>query len=512
MSRIVALVNSAARSSAAFALFVLPLADCKGRAVPPAPTFADVFTPVPCEFLGNSSPNMIDLDRDDVPDIVFGNGVDRMQPRGGRFVFVPEPEVPGYVMAVSGATNAVLWTAPHTGEAFTTPRFAQLNGDGVPDVVMGGREGALAAFSGVDGAVLWRASASDVAVTSYPFNFHTVAVVDDQDGDGVQDLVMMYGGDDTKDPREERSPGYIVLISGATGARLAAHQTPDGRESYSAVIVYSRSDGAKWLIFGTGGETFGGAIYRAPLASLRDGSFPTRAERLIEPGSKGVTAPATLVDITADGELDIVVSTFDGRLIVLDGANGSTIWSRHEPNEETYHPAAVMRISADGRLGLVVSRAIGVFPKYGGSVHRIHDARNGSLLYQYRGPAGPSGAPLAVDLTGDGVDEPIFFGSRGRIHIHHGATGELIVHDIPAYFSATPLIADPRRTGSLELIGVAWENAAEGEGVAHWRNLSCQLLRMNLNAATPERLSWAGYMGTAHDGQFPPASPQTAVR
>jgi hypothetical protein len=174
-----------------------------------------------------------------------------------------------------------------------------------------------------------------------------------------------------------------------------------------------------------------------------------------------------------------------------------------------------MRVSADGsRLGLLVSRAIGVFPNYAGTAHRIYDARDGSLLYQYKGPAGPAGAPLAADLTGDGVDEPFFFGARGRIHVQHGASGELIVHDLPAHFGATPIIADPRRSGSLELIGVAWENAAEGTetGVARWRNLSCRLLRLQLNADTPASLSWGAYMGTSLDGHYRPVTATAAER
>jgi outer membrane protein assembly factor BamB len=479
---------------------VLLLAGC-GESLP-NPSFDPLFPSVKGELLNNSSPSLIDLDGDGALDIVYGTGVDRLRPQGGRFRLAEEPTIAGYVTAVSGRTNEILWRAPHSGEAFSTPRFAALNGDDVPDVVMGGRQGSMSAFSGKDGTMLWRVDPTRIAATPVLYNFFTPALIADANGDGITDLVVAYGGDDTRLPGEARDPGFLVVLSGADGAVLAVHQTPDGAETYSSIITYARADGSTWMIFGTGGERQDGAAWRAPVASLLDGSFAKRVERLVPVVAKGVMAPATLVELTGDEELDIAISTFDGRLIVLDGASGKTLWERQEAREEAYHPAAVVRIGKDGRLGLFVSRGIGVFPRYAGSVHRLHDARDGRLLYQYKNPLFPAGAPLAVDLTGDGIDEPVFFGAPGRIHVLHLATKKLAIHDVPANFTSTPHIADPRRNGTLELIGVSWINAADDGGVADWRNLHSELLRMDLSADVPAFRGWAAYMGTAMDGRY----------
>jgi hypothetical protein len=461
----------------------------------------------------NSSPNAVDLNGDGVADIVFGSGVDRLRPSHDGYVFTTEPEVPGRVIAVSGATNEVLWMAPNPGEAFTTPRFADLTGDGRLDVLIGGREGALSAYRGVDGALLWRTDPADIAVTPVPYNFFTPAVVGDLTGDGVPDLVVTYGGDDTRLPGADRDPGYLAVIAGADGLVVASHVSPDGNEVYSSPVVYRRPDGTEWVVFGTGGETHPGAAFRAPLTSLLDGTFADRAERLTEPGSKGVIAPATLVDVTGDGELDILVSTFDGRLIAIAGATGETIWTHEAPGEEAYHQPAVVRLDGEGRLGLFVSRGIGVFPRYVGSSHRLHDARDGTLLYEFKESNYPGGAPLATDLTGDGVDEPIFFSMRypsdqgGRIHVLRVATQELLIHDLAGNLASTPLIADPRGTGTLELITVPWRiGAGDGESAPSWRNLEWELLRLDLGARTPATISWGGYMGTRADGHFAPRS------
>ena len=479
------------------------------------PTFEPLFPVLTDSFLTTSSPTLADLDGDGVDDIVYGTGTDRVRPSaGGGFEFAPEPAVSGYVIAVSGRTNAILWRVPNPRDAFTTPRFARLNGDTVPDVLMGGREGSFSAFSGRDGALIWRVSPDSVARTEVPYNFSRPAMIRDANADGVADIVVIYGGNDLKPPNSPRDPSHLVVISGADGTIMTAHLSPDRAEMYTAPVVYERPGGGEWVVFGTGGETHGGAAWRAPVASLLDGTFPRRVERLITPGAtKGVIAPATVLELTGDADPDIIINTFDGRLVAVNGATGKPLWEQRHPEEESYHPPATVRLDR-GKLGLFVSRGQGAFPRYVASVHRLFEAATGAMLYEHRDSFYPGGAPLAVDLTGDGLDEPLFFSQRfpaaqgARIYILDAGSRRLITRDVPTILGSTPVVADPRRTGTLELIALSWTVETHPDAPSDWRDQRSHLLRLDLAAKTPAFRTWAAYMGTDTDGRYhPPASP-----
>jgi hypothetical protein len=297
-----------------------------------------------------------------------------------------------------------------------------------------------------------------------------------------------------------------MVISGADGKVVVSRALPDSTETYASPVVYPRKDGKPWVIFGTGGESLTGAEYRAPLAALLGGDFTARIERLVPTGTKGVIAPPTVVDLNADGELDIVVSTFDGRLVAIDGATGRALWQHADPKEESYHSAAVVRLGPT-QLGLFVSRGIGAFPKYVGTAHRLYDAADGRIIYEYRDPNFPGGAPIAVDLTSDGVDEVLFFSIRfpaaqgARVHVLHAPSRTLRTHDMTSTLFSTPAVADLRRTGTLELIAPSWTMDTQG-GTPEHPGYTWQLDRLDLSAKTPAFLSWAGYMGTTTDGRY----------
>jgi outer membrane protein assembly factor BamB len=51
---------------------------------------------------------------------------------------------------------------------------------------------------------------------------------------------------------------------------------------------------------------------------------------------KGVMVPPVIVDVNNDGTDDILVSSYDGHLILLNGEDLTTIWTAQFPDMESY--------------------------------------------------------------------------------------------------------------------------------------------------------------------------------
>ena len=88
----------------------------------------------------------------------------------------------------------------------------------------------------------------------------------------IQHLIFNVGYDIISVCREayseKRLVGRIIIFSGKSGKILRWVETPDGKESYFSPLLYTLKNGTEMVIFGTGGETHGGALYVIQLMDL----------------------------------------------------------------------------------------------------------------------------------------------------------------------------------------------------------------------------------------------------
>src|SRR5688572_19620704 len=83
----------------------------------------------------HSSPRAADLNMDGVKDLIIGCGKKEFQ------------ALDSGIIAVDGATGKVLWNVPARDQIFGSAACLDINRDGVPDVIIGGRAAELKAIN-----------------------------------------------------------------------------------------------------------------------------------------------------------------------------------------------------------------------------------------------------------------------------------------------------------------------------------------------------------------------------
>ena len=453
-----------------------------------------------------SSPHVVELTGDGVLDIVTGTGI--------------EEEVTGSIIALDGVNGTLLWEVNASGEMFSSAQFADLDGDENVDVILGGRNHQLFAVNGIDGSLLWQFNSSNNERSQW-FQFYTGQFIDDQNADGVVDWLTSNGGDPLKGPGEPRENGYLMIISGATGEVLSVADTPDARETYMSPLIYQpHPDMETEILFGTGGETWDGGLWTTSIADIMSGDIRD-ATRIVDPApdvAKGIMAPPAIVDMNLDDIQDLVVSTFDGRIIALDGRNYSEIWNidvkAHAQggpisDAESWASPTIGHFTNDSVPDVFTHFVIGAFPQYSGSISIMIDGATGHILWSEDTSHTSFTSPLAVDMNGNGRDEILMIRGGGELFSDSGEyvffneasainTCEMSLNTLfneSEMSIGTPTIVDLDSDGSLELITTT--TTGYTNPTATWT-----LSRIDLNATTPQHLSWAAYMGTNYDGVF----------
>ncbi len=481
---------------------LLALAACQ-----PAPNNWTLHLPNVSTF---SSPRPVDLNGDGVLDLVLGTG---------KAEFAPTDTG---IIAVNGRDGSLLWWAPARDQMVGSAMFVPIDGDSVPDVVIGGRAGELQALSGKDGRLLWRyyaAAALDSLGDSTLLNFYSPQLIPDQNGDGHPELLVSQGGNATIAWYDSlRPPGHLLLLDSQTGQPLARAMMPDGKETFlSPLCVDLRGDGEWTLLFGSGGELYGGHFYLAPLSALLAGDL-SQATVLATGRKRGFIAPPVVVDLTGDGTLDVVVNAVDGRVLAFDGRDHACLWEVEVPGTMLYSSLAVGQFTEDLTPDLCTSFGVGIYPEIERAIQLMIDGRTGELHYRDTIGYLQIGSPLAVDMDGDGRDEALMSANwaiQGAANPYYSLYGV-----------STALMRIDFATGRAErLLGpfkgmnpaaTPWAGDLDGDqqldviypfifDTATYQLFSgMMLVRRELSVTIAQPPVWGSYMGTRFDGHYLP--------
>jgi hypothetical protein len=299
-------------------------------------------------------------------------------------------------------TDTDIWRTGSVWQDFSMSPVPDLDGDGRYDVVIGtaGGSRSVIAISGIDGDMIWTYDSHEYGDGGW---IDEVATIDDIDGDGVIDILAA-----AEDDGNDTGPRRAYCLSGATGDKIWDHMLFNSVFCVRAIDDLN-DDGKDEVAAGT----TGGFVYI--LNGANGGIIDS-----YDAGST-VWSVAALDDITGDGKKDIVAGTHDGRVHVVRSDSASLAWPAplsvggiitevHTVGDQT----------GDGVDEITVAGTM--------SNHLLINGATGSSIWSR--PTGHMGFATSPtpDLTGDGLDDVV--GGSGysvnRVRAIEGSTGDTL--------------------------------------------------------------------------------------
>lgn len=456
------------------------------------------------ENLGTfSSPRAADLNQDGVKDIVMG---------AGRQEFI---DCDTAVIAIDGQSGRLLWHVRASDQIFGSADFMDITGDQIPDIFIGGRSAELMAINGKNGELIWDFFPEEDSITARKralYNFYNPQFIPDQSGDALPDILVANGGDVTAPPYDpNRPPGHLLVINSLTGTQLAKAPMPDDKEIYmSALIDDIDNNGTLDVIYGTGGETIGGNLFRTTLEAVMSEDL-SNSIHIASGEDKGFVAPPALADVNEDQIKDIIVNAADGRMLALNGKDNTVIWAGRIPNTEAYSSPALGDITGDGVPDVFANFAIGVWPNMEATRPFLVDGKKGEILFIDSIGFYQMSSPLIADFNNDGhndvmmnlnffapneKNEKIIYNTLLVYDFHQRGKYTIGQRHIGSNVGATPWVGDLDDDGLLDVV---YCHMTTPDKTYTYDGFSIHRLetQIKINGPAP----WGAYMGTNYNGK-----------
>jgi hypothetical protein len=323
------------------------------------------------------------------------------------------PPLPGHLYVLDGETGAVHDRFEREIKSFAGPAIADLDEDGVPEIVTMAFDGHLVAFR-PDGSIVWESE-------HFSDSYHGAAVaVADVDNDGDPELLY--------DDRLYDHLGNLIHVFNV-----------DNMISNASAIADLDGDGDQELVFGHSAYHHTGEVHYS--------------NEWLAWGQVGIG------DFDQDGEPEIVYPNQDG-LAMLE-SDGEAIFSGLNPTGDLIgglnwpRPPTVHDFDGDG---------IAEFASSSRSHYAVYEA-DASLLWtaDIIDDSGLAGG-TAFDFLGDGKPEAMY-ADEHNLYVY-GDGGEILMQ-LPRHSRTLreyPVVADVDNDGSAEIAVVSNETTTEETG------------------------------------------------
>ena len=385
-----------------------------------------------------SSPlRVVDVDGDGVDDILFGfstnlgdgpfstmhQHVNKAKQTCKKFHNGTYPCFGG-VAAVNGATGEQLWVHRTTHGVTSIICNGDINADGYADCLCSGHGELLHAISSKTGALLWSFRDKHVGYARrIKSDFGQPQFVNDLDGDGVLDVLQFRGGHEVvlSNPTHASRSVNTLFISGRTGKVLKVVPLSPHKDLHSSPVVYLGENNVAKVVFGTGDANTSGGLYVIPLRDLYEGSLNHTVE-VISDKRKGFPNAPVLVDLNADGTVDIVSAGAGGKIHAIDGKSFKILFTYYTSGTETFSTPAPGYFNDDNIVDFMVRVNTGPeAPVYYDSKMVVLDGKTGLPLTTAGKTSVPTHtSPLSVSMEGVGNDLAVYWSTDCAGHEHEG--------------------------------------------------------------------------------------------